>query len=126
MYNQRIYYFKFLFLNVAASGVTMDCPLQNWNIYDHAEYYCTVNNNFLRFRVVGLNESDKRMIFSSSDSLGLILTSGKFISTLLTKANGLTAVVTFPATINNSQVICDDFMTNDTCNVTVKGNFITT
>ena len=109
-----------------ATGVTMDCPLQYWNIYDHAQYYCTVNNTFIRFRVVGLNESDKSMIFSSSDSLGLTLTSGKFSSTLLTEANGLTAVIAFPATINNSQVICDNFMTNDTCNVTVKGNFITT
>ena len=109
-----------------ATGVTMDCPLQNWNIHDHVQYYCTVNNTYLRFRVVGLNESDKSMIFSSSDNFGLTLTSGKFSSTLLTKANGLTAVITFTATINNSQVICDDFKTNDTCNVTVKGNFITT
>ena len=66
------------------------------------------------------------MIFSTSDSSGLTLASGKFTSTLVTKSNGLTAVITFPVTINNSQVICDDFKTNDTCNVTVKGNFITT
>ena len=104
----------------------MDCPLQNWNIYDHAQYYCTVNNTFLRFRVVGLNESDNSMIFSSSDNSGLTVTSGNYSSTLLTKANGLTAVITFSVTINNSQVICDDFKTNDTCNVTVKGNLITT
>ena len=109
-----------------ATGVTMDCPLQNWNIYDHAQYYCTVNDKFIRFRVVGLNESDKSMIFSSTESPGLTLTSGKFSSTLLTKANGLTAVITFPATINNSQVICDDFNTTKICNVTIKGNLITT
>ena len=76
-----------------ATVVTMDCPLQNWNIYDHAQYYCTVNNTFIRFRVVGLNESDKSMIFSSADSSGLTLSSGKFCSILLTKANGLTAVI---------------------------------
>ena len=109
-----------------ATGVTMDCPLQNWNIHDHVQYYCTVNNTYLRFRVVGLNESDKSMIFSSSDNSGLTITSGKFSSTLVNKANGLTAVITFSVTINNSKVICDDFKTNDTCNVTVKGNFITT
>ena len=116
-----------LFLGAAiATGVTMDCPFQNWNINDHAQYYCTVNNTFIRFRVIGLNESDKSMIFSSSDNSGLTLTSGRFSSTLLTKANGLTAVIIFPATINNSQVICDDFMTTKICNVTIKGNFITT
>ena len=102
----------------------MDCPLQNWNIYDHAQYYCTVNNTFIRFRVVGLNVSDKSMIFSSSDNSGLTLTSGKFSSTLVSKANGLTAVITFPATINNSQVICDDFVTTEICNVIIKGNHI--
>ena len=104
----------------------MDCPLQNWNIYDHAQYYCSVNNTYLRFRVVGLNESDKSMILSSTDNSGFTITSGKFSSTLLTKTNGLTAVITFPVTINNSKVICDDFKTNDTCKVTVKGDFITT
>ena len=103
----------------------MDCPLQNWNIYDHAQYYCTVNNTFIRFRVVGLNVSDKTIIFSSSDNSGLTLTSGKFSSTLDSKANGLTAVITFSATINNSQVICDDFVTTKICNVTIKGNHIT-
>ena len=98
-----------VFLDVARdTGVTMDCPLQNWNIYDHAQYYCTVNNTFIRFRVVELNESDKSMIFSTTYNTGRTLTSGKFSSTLLTKANGLTAVITFPATINNFQVICDD------------------
>ena len=116
-----------LFLGAAiATGVTMDCPLQNWNIYDHAQYYCTVNNTYLRFRVVGLNESDKSMIFSSSYNTGRTLSSGKFSSTLLTNVNGLTAVITFSATINNSKVICDDFMTTKVCNVTIKGNFITT
>ena len=115
-----------LFLGAAiATGVTMYCPLQNWNIYDHAQYYCTVNNIFIRFRVVGLNESDKSMIFSSAYNTGQTLTSGKFSSTLVSKTNGLTAVITFPATINNSQVICDDFMTTKICNVTIKGNFIT-
>ena len=103
----------------------MDCPPQYWNIYDHAEYYCTVNNAFIRFRVIGLNESVES-IFSSSDNTGQTLTSGKFSFTLLTKANGLTAVITFSATINNSQVICDDFNTTKVCNVTIKGNFITT
>ena len=116
-----------LFLGAAiATGVTMDCPLQNWNIYDHAQYYCTVNNTFIRFRVVGLNESDKSMIFSSIDNAGLTITSGKFSSTLVSKANGLTAVITFSATINNSQVVCDDFMTPKACNVIIKGNCITT
>ena len=105
-----------------ASAVTMDCPLQNWNIYDHVQYYCTVNNPFLRFRIIGLNESDKSMIFSTSDNSGLTLTSGKFSSTLITNENGLTAVITFSAIINNSQVICDDFMTTQTCNVIIKGN----
>ena len=108
------------------AAVTMDCPLQNWNIYDHVQYYCTVNNTFLRFRVVGLNESDKTMIFSSSDSSGLTLNSGKFSATLLTKSNGLTAVITFSATINNSQVTCDDFVTTEICNVIIKGNLIST
>ena len=107
------------------AGVTMDCPPQNWNIYDHAEYYCTVKNTYLRFRVIGLNESVES-IFSSSDNTGQTLTSGKFSFTLLTKANGLTAVITFSATINNSQVICDDFNTTEVCNVTIKGNFVTT
>ena len=102
----------------------MDCPLQNWNIYDHAQYYCTVNNTFLRFRVVGLNESDISMIFSSSDNSGLTITSGRFSSTLITKTNGLIAVITFSATINNSQVICDDFMTSEKCNIIIKGIFI--
>ena len=114
-----------LFVGAAiATGVSMDCPLQNWNIYDHAEYYCTVNNTFIRFRVVGLNESDKSMIFSSSDNSGLTLTSEKFSSTLVSKANGLTAVITFSVTINNSKVICDDFVKAKTCNVIIKGNFI--
>ena len=109
-----------LFLGAAiATGVTMDCPHQNWNIYDHAQYYCTVNNTFLRFRVVGLNESDNSMIFSTSDSSGLTIPSGNYSSTLLTKANGLTAVITFSATINNSKVICDDFVTTEKCNVTI-------
>ena len=104
----------------------MDCPLQNWNIYDYAQYYCTVNSMYLRFRVVGLNESDKSMIFSSTDNTGRTLTSGKFSSTLLTKTNGLSAVIIFPATINNSQVICDDFMTTEICIVTIKGKLTTT
>ena len=107
-----------------ATGVTMDCPPQYWNINDHAQYYCTVNSTFIRFRVVGLNEPVER-IFSSTDSLGLTLTSGKFSFTLLNKTNGLTAVITFSATINNSQVICDDFVTTEICNVTIKGNHIT-
>ena len=119
--NTKMY--MLLFLGTAmVSVVKMDCPLQNWNIHDHAQYFCTVNNIFLRFRVVGLNESDKSMIFSSSDNSGLTLTSGKYSSTLLTKANGLTAVITFSATINNSQVICDDFVTTEICNITIKGN----
>ena len=113
-----------LFLGAAiVTAVTMDCPLQNWNKYDHAQYYCTVNNTFLRFTVVGLNESDKSMILSTTDTSGLTLNSGKFSSTLLTKTNGLTAVITFPAIINNSKVICDDFNTTKICNVTIKGNF---
>ena len=107
-----------------ASAVKMECPLQNWNIYDHVQYYCTVNNTFIRFRVVGLNESDKGMIFSTSDNSGLTLTSGRFSSTLLAKSNGLTAVITFSATINIFQVICDDFVTTEICNVTIKGNHI--
>ena len=116
-----------LFVGAAiATGVTMDCPLQNWNIYDHAQYYCTVNNTYLRFRVVGLNESDKSMIFSTTDNSGRTLTSGNFSSTLVTKTNGLTAVIIFPATINNSQVICDDFMTTEICIVTIKGKLTTT
>ena len=109
-----------------ASGVTMDCPLQNWNIYDHAQYYCTVNNTYLRFTVVGLNESNKSMIFSSTDNSGRTLNSENYSSTLLTKANGLTAVIIFSATINNSKVICDDFVTTKICNVIIKGNLITT
>ena len=107
------------------AAVTINCPLQNWNIYDHAQYYCTVNDNFLRLRVVGLNESDKTMVFSTTDYTGRTLISGKFISTLLSNANGLTALITFPATINNSKVICDDFNTTEICNVTIKGNLIT-
>ena len=123
--NQIICYFYLLFPGAAiATHVTMDCPLQNWNIYDHAQYYCTVNNTFIRFRVVELNESDKSMIFSTTYNTGRTLTSGKFSSTLLTKANGLTAVITFPAAINNSQVICDDYNTAKICNVTIKGNLI--
>ena len=109
-----------------AVAVTMDCPLQNWNIYDYAQYYCTVNNTFLRFRVVGLNESNETMIFSKNYNPGRTLTSGKFSSTLLTNANVLTAVITFSATINNSQVICDDFETTKICNVIIEGNLITT
>ena len=103
----------------------MDCP-QIWNIYDRVQYQCTVNGTFLRFRVVGLPGSNRSMIFSSSDSSGQTLTSGELTSTLVTKANGLTAVITFSATINNSQVICDDFVMTEICNVTIKGNLITT
>ena len=102
----------------------MDCPLQNWNIYDHAQYYCTVNNTYLRFRVVGLPGSNQSMIFSTIDNTGRTLTSGKFSSALVSKANGLTAVIIFSATINNSQVICDDFVTTKICNVIIKGNHI--
>ena len=61
---QRIAIINYCFLGAAiATDVTMDCPLQNWNIYDHAQYYCTVNNTFIRLRVVGLNESDKTWYF---------------------------------------------------------------
>ena len=105
------------------TAVMMDCPLQNWNAYDHIQYFCKVHNTFLRFRVVGLNQSDNSMIFSSSDNSGLTLYSGNFSSTLITKTNGLTAVITFFATINIFRVICDDFMTTEICNVTIKGNF---
>ena len=65
------------------------------------------------------------MIFSTTDNTGLTITSGNYSSTLLTKANCLTTVIIFSATINNSQVICDDFMTTEICNITIKGNHIT-
>ena len=108
------------------TAVTMDCPHQNWNIYDRVQYYCTVTNTFIRFRVVGFNESNKEIIFSTSDISGLTISFGNFSSTLLSKADGLTAVITFPAIINNSQVICDDYNITKVCNVTIKGNLIIT
>ena len=102
----------------------MDCPLQNWNIHDHAQYYCTTNSSFLRFRFVGLPGSNRSLIFASSDVTGQTLTSEELTSTLLTKAKGLTIVLTFSATVNNSLVICDDFVTTKICHVIIKGNFI--
>ena len=106
------------------SSVKMDCPLQNWNIHDRDQYYCTANSPFLRFMLVGLLGSNQSLTFSSSDVTGWTLTSGELSSTLLTKANGLTVVLTFSATVNNSLVTCTDFMTAKICTVTIKGNFI--
>ena len=102
----------------------MDCPLQNWSIHDHAQYYCTTNSSFLRFRVVGLPGSNPSITFTSSDFYGRVLTSEELSSTLLNDRNGFTAVLTFSATVNNSLVICDDLVATEICNVTIKGNFI--
>ena len=102
----------------------MDCPLQNWNIHDHAQYYCTTSSSFLRFRVVGLPGSNWSQTFHSSDFFGEVLTSEEISSTLLNNKNGLTVVLTFSGTVNNSLFACDDFMTAKICTVTIKGNFI--
>ena len=105
-------------------GVSLNCPQIIWNPNDYAHCICSVSNTLLQFTVRGLSGSDETISFSSGDSIGRTRISGDFAGTLMSKTNGLRAIITFFATVNNSQIICENFQTpaeSPFYNVTIKG-----
>ena len=105
-------------------AMSLNCSQIIWNPNDYAHCICSVNNTLFQFTVRGLPGSDETISFSSGDTLGRTRISGDFYGTLISKTNGLTAIITFFATVNNSQIICENFMApaeSLVYNVTIKG-----